>query len=90
MNIFHHVPFDAQKVEIDQEADAAYVRLTPGEVARSEEIDDGIVVDFAADDRIVGIEVLRLRKRVGAGDDLSFLLGLMTGLQAGPIGAAPE
>ena len=77
-------------IEIDREADAAYVRLSAAAVVRTEEIHDGIVVDFDADDGVVGVEVLGLRDRVGAGDDLSFLRGLVAGLQAGPIRTAAE
>jgi uncharacterized protein YuzE len=81
---------DANAIEIDRVADAAYVRLSSGAIARTEEINDGIVVDFDADDGVVGVEVLGLRDRVGAGDDLSFLRGLVAGLRAGPIRAAAE
>ena len=81
---------DASTIEIDRDADAAYVRLSAAAIARTAEIKDGIIVDFDADDGVVGVEVIGLRNRVGSGDDLSFLRGLVAGLQAGPIRAAAE
>ena len=48
-------------VTYDAEADAAYIRLSPAMVAESEEVSDGIVLDYDADGRILGMEVLRAR-----------------------------
>jgi uncharacterized protein YuzE len=78
----------ATTIEIDREADAAYVRLSERPVARTQEIQEGILIDFDSDEGIIGLEVLGLQERVGAGDALSFLRGLVAGLRAGTIGAA--
>jgi len=48
-------------VTYDAEADAAYIRFSPGQVIESEEVSDGIVLDYDADGRILGMEVLRAR-----------------------------
>lgn len=48
-------------VTYDAEADAAYIRFSPGTVAESEEVSDGIVLDYDADGRILGMEVLQAR-----------------------------
>ena len=45
----------------DPEADAAYIRFSPEPVQESEEVSDGIVLDYDADGRIVGMEVLDAR-----------------------------
>lgn len=50
------------KLEYDSQADAAYIKLTNGDVADSEEVRPGIIVDFDADNRVVGIEILHVRK----------------------------
>ena len=72
------------QIEIDDEADAAYVRVSDAPVARTDEVADGIIVDFAANDEIVGVEVLGLRERVGSGDGVSYLSGLVAGLRLRP------
>ena len=77
-------------IEIDEETDAAYVRVSASPVARTQELADDIIVDFDAGDRLVGVEVLGLRRRVEKGDRLSYLRGLVAGLQLGPVGAAAE
>ena len=77
-------------VEIDPEADAAYVRASQAPVFRSEEIADGLILDVDLDGQIVGIEVLGVKSRVGHGDARSFLEGLATGLMARGAQVAAE
>ena len=48
-------------VHYDPEANAAYIRLSPLPVEESEEVAEGIVIDFDAEGRIVGLEVLDAR-----------------------------
>jgi len=52
------------KMHYDEKADALYLSLDDSEVVESEEVKPGIVLDFNADNQVVGIEVLDLRKRV--------------------------
>jgi uncharacterized protein YuzE len=77
-------------IEIDDEADAAYVRVSAASVARTREIAEGILVDFDADDQVTGVEILGLGKRVGSGDRVSYLNGLVAGLLLGPVRTAAE
>lgn len=51
------------KLRVDSDADALYLTLTDDPVARSEEVSNGIVVDYDDQDRVVGIELLYLSKR---------------------------
>jgi uncharacterized protein YuzE len=51
------------KLEFDAQADAVYLELTDVEVEESKEIQPGIIVDYDAEGRIVGIEVLYVSKR---------------------------
>jgi uncharacterized protein YuzE len=69
-------------ISIDPEADAAYVTISGADVARTEEVADGILVDYGADGRPVGIEVLSVRSRVGTGEAGSYLRGLAEGVLA--------
>ncbi len=57
---------DAMKLRVDREADALYLRLNDEPIECSEEAAPGIVLDYDAEGRVVGIEVLRLSERVPA------------------------
>jgi uncharacterized protein YuzE len=50
-------------VRVDREADAVYLNLTDRAITESEEVADGIVVDYDAQGRIVGVEILDASKR---------------------------
>jgi uncharacterized protein YuzE len=50
-------------LRVDRRADAIYVNLTDRAIKESEEVADGIVVDYDAEGRIVGVEVLDASKR---------------------------
>jgi uncharacterized protein YuzE len=51
------------RVRVDQGADAVYVNLTDRPIKESEEVADGIVVDYDDQGRIVGVEILDASKR---------------------------
>ena len=51
------------RFEYDADVDAAYLRLRPGKVAESEEVEPGLVVDFNSTDEIIGVEILRFARR---------------------------
>jgi uncharacterized protein YuzE len=52
------------KITYDAEVDALYIRFIKATVT-TQHVAEGIAVDYAADGRIAGIEVLDARKRVG-------------------------
>ena len=54
------------KLHFDKEADALYLKLDESAIIESEEVRPGIVLDFNADDQVVGIEILGLGKRMPA------------------------
>ena len=54
------------KTLYDSEADALYVRFSDTDIAESEEVSDGVVLDFDAEGRIVAIEVLDASKHLTA------------------------
>jgi uncharacterized protein YuzE len=55
------------KTTYDPAADALYVRFADAHVIESEEVADGVVLDFDAEGRIVAIELLDASKHVTAG-----------------------
>jgi len=50
------------RVRVDREADAVYVNLTDRTITESQEVADGIVVDYDAQGCIVGVEILDASK----------------------------
>jgi uncharacterized protein YuzE len=52
------------KFEYDPEADAAYLRFSSEAILESEEVSDGIILDYDNDGRIVGMEVLDARRHL--------------------------
>lgn len=51
------------KIEYDPKADAMYIRLKAGTVADSDEVRPGVVLDFDAEGRVLGIEMLDVSLR---------------------------
>ncbi len=52
------------KVHYDEKVDALYIRLDDSKVTESEEVKDGIVLDYNKEDQVVGIEVLNVGRRI--------------------------
>jgi len=52
------------RITYDTEVDALYIRFIETTVT-TQHVGEGIAVDYAADGRIAGIEILDARKRVG-------------------------
>lgn len=46
------------RVSVDQKADAVYLYMTEEKIESSEEVADGIIVDYDKDGKMVGIEIL--------------------------------
>jgi uncharacterized protein YuzE len=51
------------KLKVDLDADALYLSLDESSAVDSEEVSPGIIVDYSAEKKIVGIEILHLKKR---------------------------
>ena len=56
------------KIEYSKSADALYVCFKTAEVARSEEVEEGVVLDLDAQGHLIGIEILDATARVGLKD----------------------
>lgn len=51
------------KLRYDADVDAAYITLSDAPIVDSEEVRPGLVLDYDAEDRIVGIEILHVQKQ---------------------------
>jgi len=56
------------KIEYSKEADAIYVYFKKEYVAKSKEIEDGVIVDFDEKGQLIGIEVLDVSQRFKLSD----------------------
>jgi uncharacterized protein YuzE len=56
------------KIEYSKEADALYVYFKEEFVAKSKEIEDGVVIDFDEKNQLIGIEVLDVSQRFSLSD----------------------
>jgi uncharacterized protein YuzE len=56
------------KLKVDEQADVLYLTLGEAPASRSEEASPGIIVDYDEQDRVVGVEMPHLSKRVRPAD----------------------
>jgi uncharacterized protein YuzE len=52
------------RLKVDKENDALYFRLDESSIVESEEVQPGVVLDFNAEGKVVGIEILNLSNRM--------------------------
>jgi uncharacterized protein YuzE len=52
------------RIHIDHEVDALYIRLNEAPIVESEEVQEGVILDFNADGVVVGIEMLGISRRM--------------------------
>ncbi|RLI62175.1 MAG: DUF2283 domain-containing protein [Candidatus Asgardarchaeum californiense] len=50
-------------ISYDRVADALYIKFSNENIAESDEISDGIILDYNKDGKIIGIEILNYSKR---------------------------
>jgi len=48
------------RLKIDKENNALYFRLDESAIIESEEVQPGVILDFNADNQVVGIEILNV------------------------------
>jgi uncharacterized protein YuzE len=56
------------KIEYDKEVDALYIRIREKDVARTQEVSDGVNLDFDVEGRLIGLEVLGASRRYPSAD----------------------
>ena len=54
------------RLRLDKDCDALYLRLDDSEIGESEEVKPGVILDFNAEGKVVGVEILDLSERVPA------------------------
>ena len=52
------------RLKIDKENDALYFRLDETKIVESEEVENGVILDYDAYGKVVGIEILNLSTRI--------------------------
>lgn len=52
------------KLHYDEQVDALYLRFDESTIVESEEVKEGIILDFNSNDQVVGIEILGMSKRI--------------------------
>lgn len=55
------------RLKIDRVSDTLYLRLAEAAITESEEVEPGVVLDFDANGRVVGVEILALSTRTDPG-----------------------
>lgn len=58
------------RVRIEQQVDAVYLDLTDREIESSEEVADGVILDYDKEGRLVGIEILDASTKAGDAEAL--------------------
>jgi len=53
----------SMEIQLDPEADALYLTLKRGRVAKSREVEPGVVLDLDRSGRVLGVEVLDASRR---------------------------
>lgn len=75
------------RIKVDLESDALYFRICEASIDSSDEVDDGIVVDYDSEGKVVGIEILRLKERFKLEDLMDLKLELPTVVQSAQASA---
>ena len=72
------------RVKVDMESDALYFRLCEDDIEDSEEIAQGIIIDYNKDDTVVGIEILGIKARLPVEELSRMTIELPTVMQHPP------
>lgn len=56
------------RIEYDKEVDALFIRIQEKDVARTQEVSNGVNVDFDAEGKLIGLEVLGAAKNYSLTD----------------------
>jgi uncharacterized protein YuzE len=56
------------RIEYDKAVDALYIRIQEKDVARTQEVSDGVNIDFDGEGRLIGLELLSASKRYSSSD----------------------
>ncbi len=65
------------RIEYDKQADAIYIQIQEKEVASSKEIEEGVVIDFDEEKKVIGFEVLNASKKFDIKDITAVNIGML-------------
>ena len=68
------------RVKVDMESDALYFRLSEDPIVNSEEVSPGIIVDYNASGKVIGIEILEIKVREPMADLTQVKVDLASGI----------
>jgi len=54
------------KIKFDSKADAIRIKFQEGEYESSKEVDEGVIIDFSIDNKIMAIEILDVSDKISA------------------------
>ena len=66
------------RIKVDLESDALYFRISEDAIEESEEINDGLIVDYDVNGKVVGIEILNVKNKFKLEDLTGLKLELPT------------
>ncbi len=52
------------RLKVDKDNDSLYFRLDEKSIVQSEEVEPGVILDFNAEGKVVGVEMLNLSTRI--------------------------
>ena len=54
------------KVHFDEKSDAVFIKLDESaQVIESQEVEKGVILDFDANGKVIGVEILKVKDRIG-------------------------
>ncbi|NOR59497.1 MAG: DUF2283 domain-containing protein [Methanosarcinales archaeon] len=71
------------RIKVDLESDALYFRISEDAIEESEEINKGLIVDYDANGKVVGIEILNVKNKFKLEDLTGLKLEIPTVVKAG-------
>ena len=70
------------RIKVDLESDALYFRINEDAIEESEEINKGLIVDYDANGKVVGIEILNIKNKFKLEDLTGLKLEMPTVVKA--------
>ena len=67
------------RIKVDLKSDALYFRISEDKIEDSEEVKPGIIVDYAKSGKVVGMEVLGLKRKFKLAELSKIQVDLPTG-----------
>ena len=56
------------KMHYYQKSDALYLRLDDSQIIESAQVQPGFILDYDANNQVIGVEILRVKERVPSAD----------------------